>query len=246
MQEYVSLTQGHMEFLIQALDGTPEPFAPPRLPPLPTTADPQLAQAAAEFLKRTSLPLEPRIQWPNGGLPQLGISGKIPANLRAQPGKVLSIWGDGGWGELVGQGKYREGEFADDLVTACVDLIQKWSAPVTWVTCVPSLRHPDLVPSLARRLAHRLGLPFHPALVRTGHRPEQKTMANSSQQARNVDGALKAQGQALCPMPSTPVLLIDDMVDSRWTLTVAAYLLLSSGSGPVFPLALASTAQTDA
>jgi len=246
MQEYVSLTQGHMEFLIQALDGTPEPFAPPRLPPLPTTADPQLAQAAAEFLKRTSLPLEPRIQWPNGGLPQLGISGKIPANLRAQPGKVLSIWGDGGWGELVGQGKYREGEFADDLVTACADLIQKWSPPVTWVTCVPSLRHPDLVPSLARRLAHRLGLPFHLALLRTGHRPEQKTMANSSQQARNVDGALKAQRQVLCPMPSTPVLLIDDMVDSRWTLTVAAYLLLSSGSGPVFPLALASTAQTDA
>ena len=41
------------------------------------------------------------------------------------------------------------------------------------------------------------------------------------------------------------VLLVDDMVDSKWTLTVAAYLLTSNGSGPVHPLALASTANAD-
>lgn len=62
-------------------------------------------------------------------------------------------------------------------------------------------------------------------------------MANSTQQARNLDGALDIRQ----PIPHGPVLLVDDMVDSRWTLTVAAWLLRRHGSGPVWPLALALT-----
>jgi ATP-dependent DNA helicase RecQ len=34
------------------------------------------------------------------------------------------------------------------------------------------------------------------------------------------------------------VLLVDDLVDSRWSLTVAGRLLRLAGSGPVLPLAL--------
>jgi ATP-dependent DNA helicase RecQ len=66
-------------------------------------------------------------------------------------------------------------------------------------------------------------------------------MVSSAQQARNVDGSLRIQGN----VPTGPVLLVDDMVDSKWTLTVAAFLLTSNGSGPVYPLALASTANSD-
>ena len=73
-------------------------------------------------------------------------------------------------------------------------------------------------------------------LEKTDDRPEQKTMANSTQQARNIDGSLAIGAQAL---RAGPVLLVDDMVDSRWTLTVAAWLLRSHGSGEVLPLALA-------
>ena len=69
-----------------------------------------------------------------------------------------------------------------------------------------------------------------------------KTMANSIQQARNVDGSLAIDAGALL---GAPVLLIDDMVDSRWTLTVAAYLLTTHGAGPVFPLALALTGKAE-
>ena len=98
------------------------------------------------------------------------------------------------------------------------------------------------MPDFARRLAAALNLPFHPVLEKTDDRPEQKTMANSSQQARNIDGSLAIRAETL---PTGPVLLVDDMVDSRWTLTVAAYLLTSNGSGPVYPLALASTAHAD-
>jgi phosphoribosylpyrophosphate synthetase len=40
-------------------------------------------------------------------------------------------------------------------------------------------------------------------------------------------------------LPPVPVLLVDDMVDSGWTLTLAAVLLQHHGSGPVHPFALA-------
>ena len=65
-------------------------------------------------------------------------------------------------------------------------------------------------------------------------------MANSTQQARNVDGSLVV---SVTPLPRGPVLLVDDMVDSRWTLTVAAWLLRSHGSGEVWPFALALASQ---
>ncbi len=240
MQEYVSLTTGHMEFLIRALDGAPGTIRVPALPALPVTVDAALVREAIAFLRRTSLPLEPRRQWPGGGMPQYRLTGRIAEGLRAQPGKALCIWGDAGWGSLVRQGKYRDRRFSDELVEGCVRLVRAWKpepAPA-WMTCIPSLRHPDLVPGFAKRLAAALNLPFHAVLEKTDNRPEQKTMANSTQQARNIDGSLVIGAHTL---PTGPVLLVDDMVDSRWTLTVAAWLLRSRGSGEVLPLALALT-----
>lgn len=241
MQDYVNLPFGmHMGFLISALDGDPSAVTKPALPPLPTSVDAALVKAAVEFLRRTSLPIEPRKKWPDGGMPQYGVRGSIPAELQAQPGKALCVWGDAGWGGSVRSGKYHNGRFSEDLVAACVKMVRQWNprpAP-TWVTCVPSLRHPDLVPDFAQRLAAALGLPFHMVIEKTDARPEQKMMANSTQQARNLDGSLAPNGQ---PIPSGPVLLIDDMVDSRWTLTVSAWLLRKNGSGAVWPAALSQT-----
>ena len=238
MQEYVELTSGHMAFLIRALDGEPGNDPPPDLPNLPSSVDQELIREAIVFLRRTSLPIEPRLQWSSGGLPQYGLSGRIDPHLQAQPGKALCVWGDAGWGSSVRQGKYRNDRFSDDLVTACTELVQEWNpdpAP-EWVTAVPSRRRPDLAPDFARRLAEALELPFRPALVKTENRPEQKTMANSTYQARNVDGSLAVVDK---DMLAGPVLLVDDMVDSRWTFTVAAWLLRSRGAGEVWPLALA-------
>ena len=241
MQEYVSRPFGqHMGFLIDALDGDSSTVSPPSLPPLSEDVDQLLVREAEEFLCRTSLPIEPRKKWPVGGMPQYGIHTASTIPYQAQPGKALCVWGDAGWGGLVRQGKYHDGHFSDDLVAACVKMIQEWNPQPspTWVTCVPSLRHPELVPNFAQRLAAALGLPFHMVIAKTDARPEQKTMANSTQQARNIDGSLALNGQ---PIPPGPVLLVDDMVDSRWTLTVAAWLLRKSGSGAVWPMALSQT-----
>ena len=64
-------------------------------------------------------------------------------------------------------------------------------------------------------------------------------MANSVQQALNVDGSLDVVQALILP---GPVLLVDDMVDSRWTFTIATWLLRAHGGGEVFPFALANTA----
>jgi ATP-dependent DNA helicase RecQ len=240
MQEYLSLSSGHMDFLIRALDGESNEVHTASIPLLPTTVNSHLVHQAIEFLRGTSLPIEPRKKWPSGGLPIFRLKGTIRPQQLAEPGRALSIWGDAGWGRLVQKGKYVDGYFSDELIKACVVLVREWNpqpAP-TWVTCIPSLSHPSLVSDFARRLSLALGLPFRTALVKTEARPEQKTMANSTQQARNVDGSLAVIDELLL---AGPVLLVDDMVDSRWTLTVAAWLLRSNGTGEVWPLALAAT-----
>jgi ATP-dependent DNA helicase RecQ len=245
MQEYAGLKNGHMEFLVRALDGDPGRIQTPNFAPLSATTEEGLVREAAAFPRRTSLPIEPRKKWPPGGLASLDLRGNtnIAPERNMQPGKALCVWGDAGWGELVRRGKYHDRRFADDLVSACAALMRQWSPqpPPTWVTFIPSRRHPSLVPDFARRLAAALNLRFHGVLEKTDDRPEQKTMANSSQQARNIDGSLAVRMKVL---PPEPVLLVDDMVDSKWTLTIAAYLLTSHGSGPVYPLALAATART--
>jgi ATP-dependent DNA helicase RecQ len=241
MRDYVKLPFGqHMGFLISALDGDPNLVTPPRLPALPSEVSKEMVKAAIEFLQRTSLPIEPRRTWPAGGMPQYNQKGKILPEYQAEPGKALCVWGDAGWGALVRKGKYKDRHFSDDLVLACLKLVQEWQpkpAP-EWVTCAPSMRHPDLVPNFASRLAAALGLPFLEVITKTDARPEQKTMANSTQQARNIDGSLALSGHQV---PSGPVLLIDDMVDSRWTMTVSAWLLRTHGCGEVWPLALSQS-----
>lgn len=236
MQDYLDLQEGHMEFLIRALDGEPGPHHN-GLPPLPTEVSNELVIAAVHFLRRTSIPIEPRKKWPAGGMPIFGVQGAIPEAARAQEGRALSVWGDAGWGRLVREGKYRDGRFSDELVEACAEMIEKWSPePIpVWVTCIPSRRHPELVPDFVRRLARRVGLPFEEVLIKTDDRPEQKTMANSILQARNVDGSMAVRADGV---PPGAVLLIDDMVDSRWTMIVAAWLLRTHGAGAVYPVAL--------
>jgi len=291
MKQYVEHPGCLMEFLSRALD---DPSAAPCGKCMNCTGKTQrrtvpvdLAQAAVDFLRYDALVLEPRRFWPKPVLPDLETrlpgalerfaSGRpkvvIPEKLRAQPGRVLCIYGDAGWGRQVAQGKYETGRFADALVKASAELLSsKWKpepAP-QWVTAIPSESHAQLLRDFAQRLAAELGLPFVEALRKArGARP-QKEMQNSPMQLRNVLKAFQvlnvpslAQGHAARPaggfarainqlaqqlagtpaskptVPPFPVLLVDDMVDSGWTLTLAAVLLQHHGSGPVHPFALA-------
>ena len=68
-------------------------------------------------------------------------------------------------------------------------------------------------------------------------------MQNSTQQLRNAHTKLSIEDAAV---PPGPVLLVDDIVDSGWTMTVAGMLLHSRGGGPVHPFALAMASGRDA
>jgi ATP-dependent DNA helicase RecQ len=244
MQTYMAHSDCLMEFLARALD---DPHAGKcgkcagckRQPLLSPEYDQDLANKAAIFLRRSYQPLQPRKQWPTGNaLPIYAFSGRIGNALCAQEGRALCLWRDAGWGQLVAEGKYEQGRFDDKLVEALRDMICHWNpypAP-EWVTCIPSLNRPELVPDFARRLAGDLGLPFHACIQKAKANPPQKEMQNSFQQAHNLDGVFAVDPGTVS---AGTCLLIDDMTDSGWTFTVAAAILRRAGCTAVFPLALA-------
>jgi ATP-dependent DNA helicase RecQ len=201
-------------------------------------APPQaLRVAAREHLRGFDLVVEPRKQWPSGlaafGLPK----GRIEEVERPLAGRALSVVGDGGWGRLVASGRGEDERFADELVEASAALIrERWRpepAPA-WVACVPSMTHPDLVPDFAGRLASALGLELHEIVRKVAENQPQTAMRNSAQQVRNVWDAFEVADA----VPDGPVLLVDDVADSKWTLTVVARALRLAGSGPVHPFVL--------
>lgn len=198
-----------------------------------------LIERAAIYLKKSYQPIQPRKQWPAQNMfRHYPFPGKnIGADLQAFEGRALCLWRDAGWGQHIYRGKYEDNRFADELVDACARMIREWDPnPMPkWVTCVPSLKHPVLVPDFALRLANALGMPFVSCVEKVRVNAQQKTMENSYKQASNLDGVFmitKACRADEC-------LLIDDMVDSRWTFTVVSALLRNAGCAGVYPLALA-------
>ncbi|MBN1486202.1 MAG: RecQ family ATP-dependent DNA helicase, partial [Anaerolineae bacterium] len=232
IQAYVDYEGCSMEFLARALD---DPQAKPcgkcancvgrRLPAQVETG---LVAAAVDFLKHEALVIEPRKMWPKDLFPNIK-KVKIPEEMRTELGRALCCYGDAGWGACVREGKYVDHHFNDELVDAAAELIlERWqpNPGPEWVTAIPSRRHPKLVYDFARRLSGKLSLPFVPVLDRTANAPEQKEMANSFMQARNVKDSLRVLAGTINP---APVLLVDDIVDSRWTFAVAGWLLRQRG-----------------
>ncbi len=146
-----------------------------------------------------------------------------------------------GWSQLIKRGRFEANFYSDELVKESVELLQghftTLDAPPRWVTYVPSLRRPLLVSNYAERLAKGLGLPFKSVFQHVKQHPEQASLRNSFQQVMNVYNVFKVEDE---PSPA-PVLLVDDIADSKWTLTVVGALLRKSGSGLVHPYVLATT-----
>jgi ATP-dependent DNA helicase RecQ len=212
---------------------------------IPEKPSDALIAEARKFLYTNQHVISPRHQWPPRlSFSQEGWHGRIPEELLAKHGRALSSWGDGGWGELVKSGKHAD-HFDNKLVRAMYDLIVKQWKPdpmPTWVTCVPSLRKKTLVKNFANDVAMELNIPFVECIRKIKETKPQKMMKNSYQQVQNLDGAFELDQEE---MLEGPVLLIDDMVDSKWTFTILAAMLQSAGSGPVYPCALTDTQGKD-
>ncbi len=248
MRAYMATNSCLMQFLSQELsDGTAGRCGKCvncRGQGLPVDIPRGLAEAAAAFVDGIAFPIEPRKLWP-GQIGFEGLRGRIAPELQNQPGRALCRWGDPGFGDLVREGKQQTGVLSDRLVEGAERLIRhKWRPqpfPV-WVACVPSRRHARLVPDFARRMAEALRIPFVDCIHKIKETRPQKTRQNTHQQAQNLEGAFQIDHNLV---RNAPVLLIDDMVDSRWTMTVLGVKLRQAGSGPVLPFALADSSQDE-
>lgn len=248
VQDYINADTCLMAFLRKALDD-PDAAACGQCavcrgrPVLPTHIDRALAVESGRFLQHAEMVIKPNIQVAKGAFEIYRFSGNLPPELRAKPGRVLSKWGDAGYGQWVAKDK-RAGCFRDELAQAVAEMIRDRWQPMPapqWVACAPSLRRPDLVPNFARMLAAQLDLSFVDAIAKVRDNEAQKMQQNRFHQCRNLDGVFEVNDN----IPAGPVLLVDDIIDSGWTLTVLAALLLRAGSGPVYPVALASAKTGD-
>ncbi|WP_407671136.1 RecQ family ATP-dependent DNA helicase [Nocardia stercoris] len=202
------------------------------------TVDPAQLAAVRARLDRPGLDLAPRKQWPTG-LATLGVplSGKVTDG--PEPGRVLGRLCDLGWGarlRAVLDGP--DGPVSDQVFDGCVSVLREWKwdrRPVA-VMAVDSGDHPALTADLAARLAAVGRLQNRGVLaLRPGHPPIRA--ANSAHRVAALYNAFDAPD--LTDLDG-PVLLVDALTDTGWTLTLAARTLREAGAPAVLPFALAT------
>lgn len=194
-------------------------------------------EKASEYLDNRFIEIEPRLKWA-----KTGFTKQTKIDKPNEKGICLSRYGHPVYGELVKKGKYEDNGFCDKLVEKSVQVLVTFIAEkeITALTYVPSVRS-EIVSDFAKKLAERLGIPCL-NLLKKSTAPQQKEMENSSFQCEN---ALNSFSIANGANVHENILLVDDMVDSRWTFTVCGDILIKSGAERVCPFALAMTSKKD-
>ncbi|MFE7805362.1 RecQ family ATP-dependent DNA helicase [Streptomyces sp. NPDC057430] len=264
MREYAAGTGCRMEFLRRQLDdeeaapcGRCDNCAGSRF-------DPKVSDAALDAAKgelgRPGVEVEPRRMWPTG-LAAVGVDlkGRIPAGEQSFGGRALGRLSDIGWGNrlrpLLSE-RASDGSVPDDVVQAVVRVLADWAkGPGGWasgapdaparpagVVTVASRSRPQLVGSLGQRIAEIGRMPLLGAVEYAPEAEELRiSRTNSAQRVVGLHQALMVSPALAERLGSAggPVLLVDDLSDSGWTLAVAARLLRRSGAEGVYPLVLA-------
>jgi ATP-dependent DNA helicase RecQ len=203
----------------------------------------QAVERAAERLQRPGVEIEARKQWPTG---LTDLKGRIKPELGAEPGRVLGRLTDIGWGNrlrgLLADGA-PDGPVPDDVFAAVIKVLSSWEwsqRPIS-VVAMPSGSRPQLVRSLAERLAQVGRLSYLGDLGYRSGRPGRQFNSAQRVQAIRSTLAMPAALGAAVAAAGGPVLLVDDRVDTGWTMTLGAAMLRHAGAPAVLPLALAVT-----
>jgi ATP-dependent DNA helicase RecQ len=255
MLEYASTGDCRMEFLRRCLD---DPEAAP-CGRCDNCAEPQFdaevsaasIAAADAFLGHPGVVIAPKKMWPTG-LSAVGVSlkGKIAAGEQIESGRAVGRLSDLGWGSrlrgLVSP-ESPDAPIPDDLAAAVVEILKDWAhGDDAWsqrpaaVVALSSRRHPDLISTLAGHIAKIGRLPLLGTVEVTAS-AESDGRGNSAQRVRVLHDAFTVPAQVANELPGLygPVLLVDDLVDSGWTMTLAGRALRRAGAEGVLPLALA-------
>ena len=236
MRTYASGARCLMEVLTEALD---DPAAgrcgrcsvcTGELPAPGARPDPAMVSAANAHLRGRSYVLEPRKLWPSGTARRGRIAG-------AQPGRAVAFADDAAWSAVIAELAGPDDDPSAELCTGLVEVLRSWAKdwgdrPVA-VVPVPSRSRPRRVAGMAAHVAQVGRLPVLEILRTAGPAPPAEVASGS-----RVDALLS--GLHLPPdaadLPAGPLLLVDDVARTGWTLTVAAALLREAGSGAVLPL----------
>jgi ATP-dependent DNA helicase RecQ len=225
-----------MEFLQRALDD-PDPgpcercsVCDGRLPAPGAHPSSELVEAARRFFRGRDVVIEPRKLWVNG---LAGRKGKIAG---VAPGRALAFADDPAWGDVLRVLWQRDAPAPPEVLDGLVQVLVRWSA--SWerpaaVVAMPSRRFPLLVGSLAEQVARVGRLPLVDALGVSG--PPPTADAASAVRARDLLARTSVRDGVSF---DGPVLLVDDTVRTRWTITVASALLAEVGASQVMPLAV--------
>ena len=241
MKTLVHTKECYSQFIVRALDDQTAPkcgrcsncLGKPLLPPRPSFL---ARHRASKYIDGLILEIEPRKLWVNSAATKAGKIAYIN-----QKGICLSKYGDPGFGALVQRDKYSsKRRFRDELVGKSTQLLRPLirEKGITHMTCVPSLRS-NLVQDFTQRLARACKIPYV-ELLQKSPVPQQKYMENSAHQCANAYLSFSAIKGVEMPKK---VILIDDVVDSRWTMTVCGYRLMEAGCEAVYPFALADSSQ---
>ncbi|SEG05428.1 ATP-dependent DNA helicase RecQ [Actinacidiphila yanglinensis] len=264
MREYATTTDCRMEFLRRQLDdeqaapcGRCDNCAGARFPVEVSAAALEAARAA---LGRPGIELEPRKMWPTGmeaaGVP---LKGRVPAGEQAATGRALGRLSDIGWGNRLRPLFAADAEdrpVPDEAVDAVVQVLADWAkGPGGWASGEPgaaqrpvgvvgiaSRRHRRLVESLATKIAEIGRMPLLGEVAHTQDAdPGAVPRSNSAQRVRALHGAFEVSAPVSASLRANPgpILLVDDLSDTGWTMAVAARLLRQAGATAVFPLVLA-------
>ena len=258
MLGYITTTTCRMEYLRRELD---DPAAAPcgrcdncTGRPWSDSVSAAGATAAGDRLLRPGAVITPRKMWPTGMTDlATGVSGKIPATLSAEPGRALGRLTDLGWGprlrSLLADGAPDQPVPAD-FVAALVRVLAAWDwaqRPAA-VIALPSRTRPHLIRSLGERIAAIGQLPYlgileyaaAPDSLPAGDNARQHNSAHRLRAVWNTMGVPEPVAAAVTGLGG-PVLLVDDRLETGWTMTVAARLLRAAGAPAVLPLVLAVT-----
>ncbi|MDQ1697042.1 MAG: ATP-dependent helicase RecQ [Frankiaceae bacterium] len=251
MRDYIASDGCRLEFLRRQLD---DPEAAPcgrcdncTGKQWSAAVSDDVVRASRAEITRPGIEVEPRSMWPSG-LAKIGVplSGRIPELERVSVGRVIGRLSDIGWGTRLRRVLHEQapdGPLPDELFNAAVEVLRTWAwerRPVA-VAAVPSVTRPQLVATLGERLA-KIGRLEWLGELAMPPRTSTASRTNSAQRVRALPSAFSVtteQRQAVAQLDDPVVLLVDDLIDTGWTMALAGRELRLAGADVVLPFALA-------
>lgn len=201
----------------------------------------QAAEAADAHLARPGVVIEPRKMWPTGlANLDLPLSGKIADG--AAEGRAVARLTDLGYGQQLRElfrDNSGDGPVPLPLIKAVIEVLEEWRPPVTAIVSVGSARRPQLIADLTSGLSRYLQIPVVGSFAIVD--PEVLSGQGATNSAHRVAAINRRHSlQTQDALGGHSVLLVDDLVGTGWTTTLAAQAIRAAGADDVRPLALAT------